>query len=170
MNERTRLQLQADWDESVPVPDLSNRYGLEPAAIPSEWILEGDPITRCRRLWGSTDDMAFTVMWDCTAGRFNWFYDIDETICVMEGSVTLTDVHGQRYTLEPTDTFYFPCGSRYHWTVPVYVRKVAFVHVPLSPKLRYAKRIYRSMKGWVGLNRSPGAAEGERRGAALGGH
>jgi uncharacterized cupin superfamily protein len=164
MSEQQNTQRRMAWTPEVVPP--ANEYGLEAAPIPSDWILEGEPVTRCRRLWGSTDDMAFTVMWDCTAGRFNWFYDIDETVCILEGSVILTDIHGERRTLQANDTFYFPCGSRYHWTVPSYVRKVAFIHVPLPPKLRYAKRVYRSFKSWIGVGGkqsvSPGGALGGR--------
>jgi uncharacterized protein len=142
-----------------------NEHGLDPAPMPPEWIVEGNPVTRCRRLWGSTDDMAFTVMWDCTASRFDWPYDMDETICVLEGSVILTDPQGARHILQPMDTFHFPYGSRYHWNIPVYVRKLAFVHVPLNRKLRFAKRVFRGLKSLLRVRRRDQAAEG----SALGG-
>lgn len=91
--------------------------------------------------------MAFTVMWDCTAGRFNWFYDIDETICVMEGRVVLCDPAGTTHTLASGDVFLFPAGSRFQWTVPHYVRKVAFIHVPMSRKLRLVRSAYQRLRG-----------------------
>lgn len=125
----------------------SNPHGLEPAPINEGWILEGKPVTRCRLLSGSTDDMAMTAMWDCTAGRFHWYYDVDETICVLEGSIILIDPAGTRHTLHSMDTFFFPAGTRYDWTVPVYVRKIAFLHTPLSPKVRVARRLFRRVKG-----------------------
>ena len=145
--------------------DPGAAHGLEPAPIHPDWILEGNPSARVRRLAGSSDDRAFTVMWDCTAGRFNWYYDVDETIVLLEGSVIVTDERGQRHTLQASDTFLFPYGSRYHWHVPDYVRKIAFVHLPLPRRLRLAQGAYRRLKGWLGL-RPKGASNG---GAALGG-
>jgi uncharacterized protein len=120
---------------------------LDPAPIPTSWILEGAPEARGRILCCSSDDMALTVMWDCTAGRFNWFYDIDETVYVMDGRVVVCDAAGNTYTLVSGDVFFFPAGSRFQWTVSHYVRKVAFIHVPLSPKLRLARRAYKALKG-----------------------
>jgi hypothetical protein len=54
------------------------------------------------------------------------------------------------------DTYLFPSGSRYHWDVPVYVRKLAFIHMPLPRSLRYARRVYRSLKGWFGAGSKDG--------------
>ncbi|MGH8326400.1 MAG: cupin domain-containing protein, partial [Steroidobacteraceae bacterium] len=124
----------------------SNAHGLNPDPIPSDWILEGHPLARSKRLVGSSDDMASTHMWDCTAGRFNWFYTVDEVIHVIEGSVTVEDPEGVSRQLQAGDTFLFPAGTRFHWTVPQYIRKIAFLHSPLSRKLRIAKRIFQVLK------------------------
>lgn len=166
MNESSSLRWREAWGQGQCEP--ANDYGLEPAPIPSDWILEGDPVTRCRRLAGSTDERAFTVMWDCTASRFHWHYEVDETIFVLDGSVIVTDPQGQRHTLRPMDVYLFPNGTRYHWEVPVYVRKLAFVHMPLPAKLRYARRVYRSLKGWFGANPKRGT-QAAGSGSPLGG-
>lgn len=120
-------------------PDV---HGLDPDPIPADWVLEGQPVARSKRLVGSSDDMASTHMWDCTAGRFNWFYTVDEVIYVVEGSVIVEDAAGERRHLQPGDTFLFPAGTRFGWTVPRYIRKIAFLHSPLSRKLRFAKRVF----------------------------
>lgn len=111
-------------------------HGLVCAPIPQSWILEGNPVARSRHLAGSTDKLAATFMWDCTAGRFNWFYDQDETAHVLEGSALIEDAAGVRQALKAGDTFLFAAGSRYEWTVPGYVRKIAFLHSPLSRGMR----------------------------------
>jgi uncharacterized protein len=111
-------------------------HGLAPAPIPRAWILEGNPLARERRLAGSTDQLASAFMWDCTAGRFNWFYDTDEIVHVLEGFVILKDAAGVPRSLRPGDTFLFHAGSRYHWTVPSYIRKIGFLHAPLSREMR----------------------------------
>lgn len=135
--------------------ECSHPYGLEPAPIQSEWILAGNPLARGRILSGGTDDRAFTAMWECTEGCFNWFYDIDETIMVLEGNVILEGSSGRRHELTLGDTFYFPAGSKFRWTVPVYVRKLAFIHVPLSPALRRAQGMYRALKRLIPQKTTP---------------
>ena len=87
-------------------------HGLIPAPIPQAWILEGSPVARQKHLAGSSDQLATTLMWDCTAGRFNWFYDTDEVIHVLEGFVIIEDATGVRRRLQAGDTFLFPAGSR----------------------------------------------------------
>ena len=90
----------ADRDLLEPTPaawtpgPLANRHSLIPAPIPREWILEGEPVARNRHIAGSTDGLGFTCMWDCTAGRFNWFYGVDETVYLLEGSITVVDSTG----------------------------------------------------------------------------
>ena len=132
--------------EQTPSPGIpatrDNPHGLQPDPIPREWILEGSPTARRKLLAGSSDDMASTHMWDCSAGRFNWYYNSDEVIHVLEGSVVVEDSAGVRRRLQPGDTFLFPAGSRFHWTVPQYIRKIAFLHAPLSRKMRLVKGIY----------------------------
>ncbi len=121
-------------------------HGLLPARIPHAWILEGSPLARTRRLAGSSDQLAATFMWDCTAGRFTWCYDGDETAHVLEGSVIIEDAVGVRQALQAGDTFLFPAGSWYQWTIPSYVRKIAFLHSPLSREVRIVRGILERLK------------------------
>jgi uncharacterized cupin superfamily protein len=130
---------------SYPADYRANKYELNTAPIVPAWILDGSPAARAKLLSSSTDGMASTYMWDCTAGRFNWFYDIDETICLLEGSVVLTDSAGVRHFVRTGDTFFFPAGSRFEWAVPSYVRKIAFFHIPMSRKMQFLKRIYQAL-------------------------
>lgn len=128
------------YDPGNPMDD--NPHDLQPDPIPREWILEGSPTARRKLLVGSSDDMASTHMWDCTAGRFNWYYGSDEVIYVLEGSVVVEDATGVPRRLDPGDIFLFPAGTRFHWTVPRYIRKIAFLHAPLSRKVRLIKGVY----------------------------
>lgn len=121
-------------------------HGLAAAPIARQWIWEGDPIARGKRLTGSTDQLASTFMWDCTAGRFDWFYKEDEVVHVLEGCVLIEDAAGARRRLQTGDTFLFPAGSRYRWTVPHYVRKIGFLHAPLSRELRIIRRVLERLK------------------------
>ena len=135
-----------------------NRYELDPAPIPADWVLEGVPVARVRLLSGSTDGKGSTVMWDCTAGRFNWFYDIDETVCLVQGSVIVKAADGHAQRLRAGDTFYFAKGSRYEWTVERYVRKVAFIHVPMSQRMLQIRRFLKAIKRFVRPQASSPAA------------
>ena len=120
--------------------------GLVAAPIPKPWILEGNPVARKKHLAGSSDRLASTFMWDCTAGRFDWHYDDDEVIHVLEGTVLVEGGSGVRRRLQAGDTFLFAAGSRYHWTVPHYVRKIAFLHSPLSWEMRIIRGVLKRLK------------------------
>lgn len=131
-------------------------HGLAPSPIPRSWILEGNPVARKKRLAGSSDQLATTLMWDCTSGRFNWFYDDDEVIHVLEGCIIIEDAAGVRQRLQAGDTFLFAAGSRYHWTVPHYVRKIAFLHPPLSREMKIIRGILKRLT--APFRRKPGGA------------
>jgi hypothetical protein len=119
---------------------------LEPTPIRAEWILEGAPTARSRIVSRSSDGLGFTALWDCSAGRFHWFYGVDESICILDGSVVLTDAGGAARRLLRGDTFLFPAGSHYTWNVPEYVRKVAFIHEPMSRRLRLVRQLFISIR------------------------
>lgn len=121
-------------------------HGLAPAPIPRAWILEGDPVAREKRLALSTDRLASVSMWDCTAGRFDWFYHEDEVVHVLEGCAIIKDAAGARQPLQPGDTFLFCAGSRYQWAVPGYIRKIGFLHAPLSREVRLIRAALEYLK------------------------
>ncbi len=99
---------------------------LRPAPINPDWVIDGSPTARNLELSRSPDGLARTVLWDCTPGRFQWIYDIDETIHILEGSVMLDDgVAGPR-RYGPGDVVFFPAGAIVQWTVEIHVRKLAF--------------------------------------------
>ena len=62
---------------------------LSPSPITPQWIIEGKPNARNKILSQSEDQTACTIVWDCTGGKFNWYYDFDETVHFIEGSVTI---------------------------------------------------------------------------------
>jgi uncharacterized cupin superfamily protein len=126
------------------------QVNLNPSPIYSNWILEGNPIARNTVLSRSADGTASTLIWDCTAGRFNWFYDVDETIYVIEGGVIVKDPAGTARRLSVGDTIFFPAGARAEWHVEKYIRKIAFCRTPLPKSLVFARRGVRFLKRLVG--------------------
>jgi uncharacterized cupin superfamily protein len=131
---------------------------LNPSPIYAEWILEGSPVARNKVLSQSADGTATTLVWDCTAGRFNWVYDIDETVYVIEGGVVVKDTSGAIRRLGAGDTMFFPAGSRAEWHVENYIRKIAFCRKPLPRLLMVAKGGYRFLKRLAGKGGSADAS------------
>jgi uncharacterized protein len=122
------------------------RVNLSPSPICAEWILEGNPVARNKLVSVSADGAASSYIWDCTAGRFNWFYEADETVYVIEGSVVVKDMAGTAHRLSAGDTIFFPAGTRAEWHVEDYIRKFALVRAPLPRWFVVAKRVYRLFK------------------------
>lgn len=114
--------------------------------IRAEWILEGTPHARALKLSSSADGTASTYFWDCTAGRFNWFYSFDETFHILEGNVLLVEPSGLSRQVGPGDTVFFPVGSRAEWTVEHYVKKLAFCRTPLPGGLVSVRNALRRVK------------------------
>ena len=57
---------------------------LTPKPIEPSWIFEGNPVAQCCVLSKSADGLASTMVWECSEGKFNWHYDFDETILILE--------------------------------------------------------------------------------------
>jgi hypothetical protein len=123
------------------------------------WILEGAPIARIELLSSSADGTASTYFWDCTAGRFNWFYSFDETLHVLEGAVTLKFSDGRSRHVMGGDVVFFPKGSSAEWTVDHYVRKLAFCRTALPSFLISARDVMRRVKRF-GRTPAPNGAGG----------
>src|SRR5580698_11077469 len=122
---------------SIRGRDESNNWVSCP--VTPAWVLEGSPVARIEHLSSSADGTASTYFWDCTAGRFNWFYSFDETLHILEGEVILKDPAGISRRVAAGDTVYFPAGSRAEWTVDKYVRKLAFCRTPVPGYLTFAR-------------------------------
>jgi uncharacterized cupin superfamily protein len=133
------------------VAESSITVGTSPANLVSNpiqpaWILDGKPMARLELLSSSADGTASTYFWDCTAGRFNWFYGFDETFHILEGEVTLKYPSGRSHRVVAGDTVFFPAGSSAEWTVERYVRKLAFCRTPVPGYLTFARQMVRRLK------------------------
>jgi uncharacterized cupin superfamily protein len=128
------------------------QVNLNPSPICRDWILEGNPVARNKLLSSSADGYASSYIWDCTAGRFNWFYSADETIYVIEGGVVIMDRAGATRRLSAGDTIFFPAGTQAEWNVEKYIRKFALVRTPVPRPLVYAKRGYKFLKRLIGAD------------------
>ena len=99
---------------------------LKPSPIEPSWILEGNPEARSRPLATSADGAAATLIWSCTEGKFNWYYDCDETIMILAGSIVLESEGMPPKRFGVGDVIFFRKGAHAKWHVEGYVKKVAF--------------------------------------------
>ena len=99
-------------------------------------VLEGDPVMRGVTLNESKDGGMATGIWDCTAGRFRWFFLCDEVVHILEGEVEVK-VGDKTERLVPGSVAYFPIGTDSEWYVKNYVKKVYFHRhpMPMTKKL-----------------------------------
>ena len=124
----------------------SSKASLAPAPINPDWILEGNPQARNRVLNRSSDDLGCAILWECTAGKFEWHYDIDEMIYIIEGEITVGDIGTSPRRLGPGDVVFFPKGSVAQWHVESHVRKIAYCHKPLPGFAQFPIAILRALK------------------------
>ena len=81
---------------------------LNPAPISPDWILAGTPEARSKMLAKSHDRTSSIMVWECTAGRFNWHYSEDETVVIISGEVFITTEKGEERRLRPRRYGIFP--------------------------------------------------------------
>ena len=129
---------------------------LKPSPIEPSWILEGNPEARSHMLSTSADGTAMTLIWSCTEGRFNWYYDVDETIMILEGSIVLESegMPPKRYGVG--DVIFFRNGAHAKWHVEGYVKKVAFCRQHNPFWLGFAIRAVNKVKRLRGRARQKG--------------
>ncbi|MGY8681952.1 cupin domain-containing protein [Bradyrhizobium sp. UFLA05-153] len=113
----------------APIETGHYNVDLDPSPIEPSWIIEGNPEARSRLLSSSACHTAHTMIWSCTEGKFNWHYDLDETILVLEGSIVLESdgMPPKRYSVG--DVIFFRTGAHAKWHVEGYVKGVVFVHL-----------------------------------------
>lgn len=129
---------------------------LQPAPVPPDWILSGTPEARNRELAKSADRTSWIIVWNCTAGRFNWHYMEDETLVIISGEAFITDERGEERRLGPGDTGFFPAGASCVWRITDHVRKVAVVRQAIPRPLVFVLRVWNRLLRSLGLaRRSP---------------
>lgn len=136
----------------LPVP-------LSPAPINPAWIVDGAPTARAAEVSRSDDGSSTTMVWDCTRGTFDWYYAIDETLYILEGSFTLDEGTPDERRVQAGDMVFFPAGSHARWNVDFYVRKVAFLRRTLPKplvKLLTVRRWLRAVLRGKPAETSPG--------------
>ena len=99
----------------------------EPAPIPAEDVISGDPESTMAILWRSDDDKLYNGVWHCTPGVFMLSHP-GETICLVEGRATITPEGGEAVTVVPGEVVFLPEGMRARWEVHETVKKAFHSH------------------------------------------
>ena len=141
-----------------PITIGSTTVQLRPSPINPDWVRGGSPVARNALLSTSRDRSSYTLVWDCTPGVFEWHYDSDETIHILEGSVVLDDGFAPPRRLGPGDVVMFPEGAVVRWNVETHLRKLAFFHRPLPMPVALVSRAVAKAKGAIRRKLAPGAA------------
>ena len=122
---------------------------LTPSLIESSSIIEGNPIAQASVLSKSRDGQAWTVVWQCSEGKFNWNYNVDETFLILDGSIILENATMPPTRYGPGDVIYFKKGAQAKWHVERNVRKLAFCRKTQPLLLGYALRAFSKIKRFL---------------------
>jgi uncharacterized protein len=119
---------------------------LTPRPIDPSWIIEGNPQAQWCVLSKSADGLASTMVWECSEGKFNWYYDFDETILILEGSIVVESdtMPATRYVAG--DVIFFRDGAHARWHVEGRVRKLAFCRKTQPVLVGFALRVFSRLK------------------------
>jgi uncharacterized cupin superfamily protein len=119
---------------------------LTPKPIEPSWIIEGNPVAQWCVVSKSADGLASTMVWECTEGKFNWYYDFDETIMILEGAIVLESDTMRPTRYGPGDVIFFRNGAHARWHVQGRVRKLAFCRTTQPFVLGFALRAFNKIK------------------------
>jgi len=95
---------------------------VEPAPIPAEDVISGEPESTMAILWRTDDGKLYNGVWHCTPGVF-MLSSPGETITLIEGDVTITPEGGEPVNVRAGEIAYIPEGTRARWEVRETVRK-----------------------------------------------
>jgi len=143
-----------DFNESIVI-EAAASSDLEPAPISPDWILAGTPEARFKILARSYDRTSYIVVWECTAGPFNWHYSEDETVVVISGEVFITVDKCKERRLGQGDMGFFPAGSSCIWRIDDRIKKVAVLRKDLPPPLGIGVRAWHKLLGILRLRARP---------------
>ena len=119
---------------------------LKPAPIEPSWIIEGNPQASSHALSTSADGTATSLIWHCTEGKFNWYYDFDETIMILEGSIVLESEGLPPKRYGAGDVIFFRDGAHAKWHVEGHVKKIAFCRKTNPAVIGFMIRVVNKLK------------------------
>lgn len=124
----------------MPTPNVANIASavLEPWPIPKDQIVAGSPSASGAVLHTGERDTG-CGLWECTPGSFTWQYDVNQSMCVIEGEAQIEIEGGERFTVRAGDAAFFPAGTSALWTVRATVRKLYTLYID-PPEAKPARK------------------------------
>jgi uncharacterized protein len=115
----------------LPPPSSANQsLQFNPVLVDPAWIKSGSPNFRASMFASSPDGKRNSGIWQCDGpSTFEWNFDLDETIYILEGEVEITYL-GKIFTLKLGDTAVFHSGTKAIWHVPKHLKKSFTLHQP----------------------------------------
>ena len=126
------LGLYQHWQhqQSSMTPGMpSTSPELSRFEVAANWIKRGKPNFRAAEFYRSADGATTSGLFECDASEFEWHYDKDEAIYLLEGRVEM-EYLGQRFTVTPGQRVFFKAGTVAKWHVTEKVRKSWTIYQP----------------------------------------
>jgi uncharacterized protein len=101
--------------------------------LPQHEILEGTPDARGLFTAESADGGATAGFWACDVGRYEFVFDYDEFIYLIDGEMTVR-LGDQSWPMRAGDTAHFPQGVTVIWEVTRRVTKYFVARAPFETK------------------------------------
>ncbi|MFZ6774267.1 cupin domain-containing protein [Undibacterium sp. SXout7W] len=95
---------------------------VQPFEVDPSWVKEGTPNFRATEFFKSSDNKTSSGIFECDASTFEWHYQLDEAVYILEGAVEI-DYQGKKLHLKPGDTAFFRAGTTALWHVPQHIKK-----------------------------------------------
>jgi uncharacterized protein len=128
-----------------PAPTPRELPVLESTPIPTDWILDGEPVARSVELTAAGTCQLSSGLWACSAGRFTWHYASDEIIRILNGEARLRfGTHEQ--VARTGDVVSFRGGDVVEWTVHEYVEKFWVLGPAPSHLTRVRRKLSRAAR------------------------
>jgi len=89
---------------------------------------------------------ATTPIWSCTEAKFNWYYDLDETVMILKGCMVIESDGMPPQRCGARDVVFFCEGAHAKWHIEKYVKKVALLRQTNPVGFGYAFRAINKLK------------------------
>jgi uncharacterized cupin superfamily protein len=115
-----------------PEPHGPPGVGMEPMVLPDPSVFNGDvPTQHVHNYWSDVTSQLRVGVWDCTPmDRKPVRFGRNELMCLLEGSVTITDGEGRAERFVAGESFFIPKGMMMAWKSTEYVRKFYCIFEP----------------------------------------
>jgi hypothetical protein len=95
------------------------------------------------------------MIWSCTEGKFNWYYDVDETLMILDGSIVLESKESGPKRYIAGDVILFREGAHAIWLVEESVKKIAFFRRTTPWGFNFSIRAANKLKRMIRRRPSP---------------